>query len=188
VEFLTLANKYSVSLVKDIPMHLFKVNRGKSRILIETLRADWEGMYGENKKIAIQYFSVTYSGAARDKMLRHSRLRQEDRFLVVQDEIVVAVVDSRQDLEALGFLNLFHMKVDADLCILLIPKGALHGFLVFSDTPAILLNFPTCLYDVSDEQHMPYDRFRIKDFDVSMFSWDRVREKFSLKHASNEKS
>ncbi len=181
MEFITLANKDKVSLVKDILVHPLKVNRDESGILIETLRTDWKEIYGENRKFAMQYFSVTARGIARDETVWHFHSQQEDRFLLAQGEIVVAVADYRKDSETFGLLNLFHMKVDIDPYILLIPKSTLHGFLVVSHTPAVLLNFPTLLYNPNEEQRLPYDVAKIKNSEGSLFAWDQVRSEFSLK-------
>lgn len=187
MKFITLANKDSVKLVKDVLMHPLKVNRDVSGILVETLRTDWKGIYGNGREFAMQYFSVTKSGIARDEAVWHYHPQQEDRFLVAQGETIVAIADNRQDSKTFGLLNLFHMKSDTDPYILLIPKGTLHGFLVVSFTPAVLLNFPTRLYNPSEEQRISYEEAKIKESGGSPFSWDHVREEFSLKDASNEK-
>lgn len=181
MEFITLANKNNVKLVKDVLIHPLKVNRDESGILVETLRTDWEGIYGKNREFAMQYFSVTKSGIARDETVWHYHLQQEDRFLVAQGEIIAAVADGRQDSETLGLLNLFHMKADTDPYILLIPKGTLHGFLVVSQTPGVLLNFPTILYNPSEEQRISHEKTGIKNSEGSLFTWDQVRSKFNLK-------
>lgn len=180
MKFITLANKDSVSLVKDVLMYPLKVNRDESGILIETLRTDWEGIYGKGREFSMQYFSVTKSGIARDEKVWHYHPKQEDRFLVAQGEMIVAVVDNRRGSKTFGTLNLFHMKADADPYILLIPKYTLHGFLVVSHTPCVLLNFPTCLYNPSEEKRLPYDRAQIKESDGHLFSWDQVRSQFGL--------
>ena len=188
MEFITLANKGRANLVKDVLMYPLKVNRDESGILIETLRTDSKEIYGKNREFAMQYFSVTESGIARDENVWHFHPTQEDRFVVAQGAIVAAVADNRQNSKTFGFLNLFHMKADIDPYILLIPKGTLHGFLVISHIPAVLLNFPTILYNFNGEQRLPYDRAQIKEFDGSLFSWDHVRKEFSLKTALDEKA
>ena len=178
MEFITLVNKDSVTLVKNVLIHPLKVNRDESGILVETLRTDWKEIYGAGREFAMQYFSVTKPGVARDETVWHYHPQQEDRFLVAQGEIIVAVVDNRQNSKTFGLLNLFHMEADKDPYILLIPKGTLHSFLVVSHTPAVLLNFPTLLYDASEEQRISYDKAQIKESDGSLFSWDHVRSKF----------
>ena len=184
MEFITLANKDSINLVKDVLMHPLKVNRDESGILVEPLRTDWKEIYGEGREFAMQYFSITESGIARDETVWHYHPQQEDRFLVAQGEIIAAVADNRQNSKTFGLLNLFHMRADTDPYILLIPKETLHGFLVVSNTPGVLLNFPTLLYNPNEEQRLPYDRAQIKKSDGSTFSWDQVRKDFSLKDRS----
>ena len=187
MEFITLANKDNVNLVKDVLMYPLKINKDESGILVETLRTDSKGIYGKGREFAMQYFSVTDSGVARDEAVWHCHPQQEDRFLVAQGAIVTAVADNRQNSKTFGLLNLFYMKADEDPYILLIPKETLHGFLVVSNTPAVLLNFPTSLYNLSEEQRLPYDRAQIKESDGYPFSWDQVRKEFSLKNALDEK-
>ena len=187
MEFITLANKDSVNLVKDVLMYPLKVNRDASGVLVETLRADWKGIYGKGREFAMQYFSVTQSGIARDEKVWHYHPQQEDRFLVAQGEIVAAIADNRQNSKTFGILNLFHMKADTDPYMLLIPKETLHGFLVVSHTSAVLLNFPTLLYNPREELRISYDRAQIKESDGSLFAWDQVRKEFSLKDALDEK-
>lgn len=178
--FIALANKDRINLIKDILMYPLKVNKDESGILVEALRTDWKGIYGRGREFAMQYFSVTESGIARDEKVWHSHPHQEDRFLVAQGEIMVAVADNRRDSKTFGVLNLFHMKADTDPYILLIPKGTLHGFLVVSEDPAILMNFPTFLYNPSEEQRISHEEAGIKNSEGSLFSWNQVRKEFKL--------
>lgn len=160
-------------------MHPLKINRDESGILVETLRKDWPVIYGPGREFAMQYYSVTPPGLARDEDVWHCHPTvQEDRFLVISGEIVVAVADWREDSKTKGVLNLFHMKSDTDPYILLIPKNTLHGFMVVSKTPATLLNFPTALYNPEEEKRVPYSEADIKTEDGSTFSWDMVRKLF----------
>lgn len=178
MEFITLVNKNSVNLIKDVLMHPLKVNRDESGILVETLRTDSKEIYGRNREFAMQYFSVTDSGIARDEAVWHYHPHQEDRFLVAQGEIMVAVADNRKGSKTFGVLNLFHMEADMDPYLLLIPKEILHGFLVVSRSPAVLLNFPTGLYNLQEEGRIPYDQAQVRMPDNTLFSWDLVRREF----------
>lgn len=180
MEFITLANKDNVKLIEDVLMHPLKVNRDESGILVETLRTDWGEIYGVGREFKMQYFSVTESGIARDERVWHYHPQQEDRFLVAQGEIITAVADNRRNSKTFGILNLFHMQADLNPYILLIPKGTLHGFLVVSRSPAVLLNFPTRLYNLSEEQRLPYEEAQIKQSGGSLFSWNQVRKEFKL--------
>lgn len=180
MELTTLKNKDSQKLIKDLVIHPLRVNLDETGgILVETLRRDWTDVYGPERDFSMQYFSVTDSGLVRDEDKWHYHPTiQEDRFLVAGGEVVVAVADNREDSETNGLLNLFRMKSDEDPFMVLIPKRTLHGFMVVSKEPAILLNFPTGLYNPSEEMRVPYDEAKVMTSDGILFSWDLVRDMF----------
>jgi len=179
MDLITLENKDSHNLIKDLAIRPLKVNLDETGgILVETLRRDWEDVYGEGREFAMQYFSITPSGLARDEREWHLHQKQEDRFLVVGGEIVVSVADYRKDSETYGELNLFYMQPTVKPYLILIPKGTLHGFMVVGDSDATLLNFPTQVYNPEDELRVPYDQADIKTSDGMPFTWNMVREKF----------
>lgn len=178
MEFITLKNKDNSKLVEGVLMYPLKINQDESGgILVETLRKDWKEIYSEKRQFFMQYYSTTDSGIARDENVWHYHPNyQEDRFLLVQGEIVAAVADIREKSKTKGLLNLFYMRANSDPYILLIPKGTLHGFLVVSKEPAILLNYPTGLYNPKEEGRVPYNKALVKTNDGSIFSWDLVRQ------------
>lgn len=179
MELITLQNYKETQLVDGVVIHPLKVNRDETGVLVETLRTDWHDVYGESG-FAMQYYSVTNPGIARDEAVWHYHpTGQEDRFLVVSGAIVTAVADNREGSSTKDMLNLFHMRPDADPYLLLIPKKTLHGFLVVSETPGILLNFPTRLYDPKEEVRIPHSEAGITLKDGQSFSWDAVRHAFS---------
>ena len=179
MEFITLLNKDKAKLIHDVLLYPLKINKDKSGALVETLRTDWQGIYGLGREFAMQYYSVTPPGIARDEDVWHYHPTvQEDRFLVAQGSIVTAVADNREGSPTYGLLNLFYMRADKDPYILLIPKLTLHGFMVVSSQPAVLLNFPTALYNPKEEDRIPYSKAGIKFSDGSIFSWDKVRKEF----------
>lgn len=176
MDFITLKNKNKNKLIQDVLMHPLKVNKDTSGLLVETLRTDWKEIYGEGRKFAMQYYSVTPNGKARDEDTWHYHLLQEDRFLVVSGAIVTAIADNRQNSSTNGLLNLFYMEAHRDPYILLIPKKTLHGFMVVSKTSATLLNYPTALYNPKDELRITYSKVNIKKSNGSLFSWESVRK------------
>jgi len=180
MEFITLKNKDSVKIIQDVLLYPLTINKDESGgTLVETLRKDWKDIYGPNRDFSMQYYSLTDSGVARDEKVWHLHPNyQEDRFLVVQGEIVTAVADQRENSSTKGLLNLFYMKANEDPYIVLIPKNTLHGFLVVSKLSAILLNFPTGLYNPKEEGRVPYDIAQVKMPDATKFSWDLVRKEF----------
>jgi len=188
MEFITLANKDSVFLIKDVVVHPYNVNEDSSGVLVETMRKDWGDVYGQGREFFMQYYSETASGVARDENIWHYHPTiQDDRFSVIKGEIVVAIGDNRKDSETNGLLNLFYINARKDPYMVLIPRRTLHGFMVVSKEPAILINFPTGLYSLQEEGRVSYEEAQVKMPDSTLFSWDLVREKFPLKGASNEK-
>jgi len=179
IELITLVNKDKTKLIEGVLLYPLKVNRDKSGVLVETLRTDWQGVYGKGREFFMQYYSVTASGIARDEDVWHYHPTvQEDRFLVAQGAIVTAVADNRPNSKTLGLLNLFYMRADVDPYILLIPKNTLHAFLAVSKESAVLLNFPTALYNQKEEIRIPYSEAKIKLSDGRIFSWNLVRKEF----------
>lgn len=179
MEFITLENKNSVKLIKDVVLHPLKVNEDSSGVLVETLRKDWKDIYGPKREFFMQYYSETASGVARDEDVWHFHPNyQEDRFSLVKGEIVVAIADNRKDSSSKGLLNLFYINARKNPYIVLIPKKTLHGFMVVSKEPAILINFPTGLYNPEEEGRIPYDKAQVKLSDERLFNWDLVRKEF----------
>lgn len=168
-------------IINGTILHPYKINSDESGILVETLRTDWEDVINENMPFAMQYYSITQPGVARDENLWHYHPGgQQDRFLVVSGSIVVAVADNEKDSLTYGVLNLFHLDCKKDPYLLVVPKRTLHTFLVSSKEPAILLNFPTKLYDPKEEWRIPFDEAKVVIEDKKLFNWNMVREHFNI--------
>lgn len=180
IELINLKNRDQVNLIRGVLMYPLKVNKDETGILVETLRTDWKEIYGKDREFFMQYFSVTQPGVARDEDVWHSHPTQEDRFIVASGEIITAVADNRNSSPTFGMLNLFNMKAEIDPFILLIPRETLHGFMVVSQLPAVLLNFPTQLYDPSEEKRIDYEKVNVKFPNGAPFSWNEVRKEFKM--------
>ena len=124
---------------------------------------------------------MTESNVARDEDQWHIHPnKQRDRFVVAQGKILVALYDNRKKSSTDGLLNLFLMgelKEDLGYYNLLVPRNVFHCFLVVSKKPAIIMNFPTALYDPKEEGRIKFDQVKLKD--GSFFSWNEIREKFN---------
>ena len=180
MEFITLDNYKTVKLIKDVVVHPYKVNEDESGVLVETLRKDWDDVYGSGREFFMQYYSETPPGLARDETVWHYHPTvQDDRFSVVKGEIVVAIADNREDSETKGLLNLFYINARKNPYLVLIPRRTLHGFMVVSENPAVLINFPTGLYNPKEEGRIPYEEAQIRTEDGELFGWNLVREHFS---------
>lgn len=181
MEFATLKNQKD--LICDVVAYPLKVNCDPRGILVETLKTNWSEVFGENRPFAQNYYSLTESGIARDEKTWHYHPRQEDRFVVIQGDIVVAIYDWCKESSTYGKLNLFKMgesEGEGGQFLLLIPRNTLHGFCVVSKKPAILLNFPTLLYNLEEEGRISHQEAGVKFPDGKPFSWDLVRKVINL--------
>ena len=164
--------------IPGVAIRPLTVNRDPRGTLTELLRADWPDVFGEGLPFAQVYASVTLPGVARDEDRWHLHRRQTDRFVCVAGRIVVAIADARADSPACGSLLLVDLAAAADApapAMVTIPPGTLHGLIALGDAPATLLNFPTRLYDASDEERVPFAEAGVTMGNGTAFSWDGVR-------------
>jgi|SRR3989344_5710574 len=179
MKFITINNKDEEKIIKDVVLHPYKVNEDSSGVLVETLRKDWDDVYSDGREFSMQYYSETPSGVARDEDVWHYHPTvQDDRFSVVRGEIVVAVADNREDSPTNGLLNLFQINARRDPYMILIPRRTLHGFMVVSGEPAILINFPTGLYNPKEEGRISFLEALVKLPNGNTFSWELARKEF----------
>lgn len=164
------------TLIKDVVIYPLKVNQDKRGTLVESLKINWPEVFNEKTRPFTQcYYSITKPGVARDEDRWHYHHQQEDRFVVVKGDIVVAMYDWRKDSPTYGVLNLFPMgesQGDNNQYLLLIPINVLHCFKNISQKEAVLLNFPTRLYDQKDEKRIAFKE--VKLVDNSFFNWSRL--------------
>jgi dTDP-4-dehydrorhamnose 3,5-epimerase len=179
---ITLSNKDQHSLIHDLVIKPLKVNRDPRGTLTEALKTTWEDVYNSNDLPFTQmYFSTTDPGVARDIDRWHYHPGgQQDRFGIISGDIIVALFDNRQNSPTFQTLNLFLMgksQGDNGQYLLLIPSQTLHCYLVVSDKPATMINFPNRLYDPQEEQRIPFVDILLPD--KQPFSWDKVKQSYS---------
>jgi dTDP-4-dehydrorhamnose 3,5-epimerase len=150
---------------------------------METLRKDDRSVDGA--RFAMSYTSVTVPGEFRDRDRWHVHRIQSDRFVVPLGEMILALYDGRNLSPTFQRLELVEMRgaslaetshpVRRDLPAHLvpIPPGVYHCIGNLSPEPYVLVNFPTELYDSTDEGRVPFDQVRIPALGRS-FSWDLV--------------
>jgi len=177
----TLDKLKNFPLIKDVVVKPLKVNRDKRGILVETLKKEWKDVFN-NKELSFaqNYYSITDPGVARDENQWHVHpTKQMDRFVVMKGDIVVVLCDWRKNSPTYQYMNWFKMgesNGDNGQYLLLVPINVLHCFIVVGKKPAILMNFPTQLYDPKEEGRVFFKDVKLKD--GSYFSWDLV----SLRH------
>jgi dTDP-4-dehydrorhamnose 3,5-epimerase len=178
---INLNNFQSVDLIHDVIIHPLKVNRDPRGTLTEGLKTTWTDVYeAEQMPFAQMYFSTTDPWVARDEGKWHYHPGgQQDRFGVIRGDIVVAIYDHRDDSSTKGRLNLFHMGEslgDDGQYLLGVPQRSYHGYVVVSDSQATMFNFPTRLYDPSEEVRVPMAETPLAD--GSIFSYEPVAQLF----------
>lgn len=167
--------------IAGVTLRPLTVNRDPRGTLTELLRADWAGVFGEEMPFAQVYASVTVPGIARDEDRWHVHERQTDRFVVLSGTIVVAIADARPGSPDEGRLVLVAMQAEDDApapFMVTVPPGTLHGLIAVGERPAMLLNFPTRLWDASDEGRVAFADAGIRLPGGEPFTWDVVRQAF----------
>ncbi len=166
-----------------VSLRALKVNRDPRGTLTELLRSDWDGVYSQDMPFAQTYVSVTRPGIARDEDRWHVHERQTDRFVVLAGTIVVAIADARPGSPTEGRLLLALMDAEEDApapYLLTVPPGTLHGLIALGDGPAMLQNYPTNLWDASDEGRIDFAEAGVALPDGTLFSWDLLRAAFPV--------
>jgi dTDP-4-dehydrorhamnose 3,5-epimerase len=164
--------------IAGVALRELRVNRDPRGTLTELLRADWPDLFGEALPFAQVYTSTTAPGVARDEDRWHVHRQQTDRFYCLAGRIVVAIADARAESPTRGRLMLVELAAGVDApapLVVTIPPGTLHGFVVTSDTPAILMNFPNRLYDPGDEGRVPFADAGVTLPDGRPFGYEPVR-------------
>lgn len=176
IDLFTLAKKDSYPLIKEVVVYPLKINQDERGILVESLKINWPEVFDAQKRPFTQcYYSITNPGAARDIDRWHYHHQQEDRFVVIKGEMVVALYDWRQDSPTYGSLNLFSMgepRAEKGQYLLLIPINVLHCFKNIGQKEVVLLNFPTRLYDPAEEKRIAFKEVKLSD--ASFFDWAQL--------------
>jgi dTDP-4-dehydrorhamnose 3,5-epimerase len=171
------------SPLPGVELRALRINRDPRGTLTELLRSDWPDVFGDDLPFAQAYASVTAPGIARDDDRWHVHRLQTDRFLCLSGRIVVPIADARPDSPTRGKLVLIELAASADApapLLVTVPPGTLHGLIATSAEPAMLLNFPTRLYDASDEGRVPFADAGIELAAALPFSYDLLRAYYGV--------
>ena len=146
-------------MIDGIELKHLQVNADERGSLMEIWRDDWEFCGGEDAP-AMSYVSITYPGIVR-AWHRHER-GQVDYFVVVDGKIKVGVYDNREWSSTQGELDTYIIG-EGNKRVIKMPGDCWHGFKALGDERAMLINFPSKLYNYTDpdEERLPYDTDRI---------------------------
>ncbi|MEW6227343.1 MAG: dTDP-4-dehydrorhamnose 3,5-epimerase family protein [Bacillota bacterium] len=119
--------------------------------LMEMLRSDWP----EFDRFGQSYVTACYPGVVK---AWHYHSKQWDHFVCVSGMAKVVLFDSRQDSPTCGQVNEFHLG-HLNPVLVKIPPLVYHGFTAEGGETALIVNFPTELYNYQepDESRLPYD-------------------------------
>jgi dTDP-4-dehydrorhamnose 3,5-epimerase len=138
-------------VIEGVAVRELRKNADDRGFLMEVLRSDWGDVF---RKFGQAYVSKNYPGVIR---AWHFHNRQWDLFVCVAGMIKVVLYDGREGSPTRTRVDEFVVGDDRPLAIL-IPPGVLHGYQTLGVEPALLLNFPTELYEGrSDELRLPHD-------------------------------
>ena len=137
-----------ISGVKARKLRLTPDDRGW---LMELLRSDWE----EFEKFGQAYVTTCYPGVVK---AWHYHKGQADHFTCLGGVAKLALYDPRKDSPTKGMVNEFYLGT-LNPVLLKIPRLGYHGFAAVGSEMAVIVNFPTALYNYEkpDESRAPYD-------------------------------
>jgi len=138
-------------MIEGVETHDLHVNADERGHLVEIFREDWEIF---DPDPAMTYYSLSYPGVVR-AWHRHTR-GQVDHFACLSGRIKVGIYDDREHSATRKEVDEFVIG-EQNQVLIRIPGDCWHGFKVIGSEQAILINFPTNLYDydVPDEERLP---------------------------------
>ncbi|AEG59397.1 dTDP-4-dehydrorhamnose 3,5-epimerase family protein [Desulforamulus ruminis] len=138
-------------LIKDVLTKKLQVIPDDRGYLMEMLRADWPEFMN---------FSQAYVTACYPHIIKawHYHQKQWDHFVCLSGMAKVVLYDDREGSPTRGTVNVFHLG-NLNPLLLRIPPLVYHGFTTAGNQPALIVNFPTELYNYQepDEHRLPYN-------------------------------
>ncbi len=152
--------------------------------LMETLRSDDRTVDGA--RFRMSYTSLTVPGQFRDVDRWHVHRVQTDRFVVLLGEMTLALLDTRSGSPTEGWLDVVRFPGvpweapssdparELPAHLVPIPPGVLHSLGNLASRPFLYQNYPSELYDPSDEGRIPFASVPVASIG-GPFSWDLLR-------------
>lgn len=130
------------------PLRVIPDERG---FLMEMLRSDDEIF----ERFGQSYITACYPGVVKGW---HYHKKQTDHFVCVKGMAKVVLYDSREDSPTYRQVQEFFIG-ERNPVLLKIPRLVMHGFKAIGTEMAMIINFPTELYNYSepDEYRVPWD-------------------------------
>lgn len=127
--------------------------------MTEVLRADWPEFVRFGQAIV----TVNEPDVIRGW---HWHERQTDVIVVARGQVLLPLYDGREGSATRGAI--WHRVAEGLSFALFVPPGVYHGYKTIGPEPAVVLNFPSEVYDAArpDEYRVPHDDPAIG------FDWD----------------
>jgi len=140
-----------LDLIKDAVVKQLKIIPDDRGYLMEMMRKDWP----EFMQFAQSYMTACYPGVYK---AWHYHKKQYDHFVCISGMAKVVLFDPRPDSPTRGKVNVFHIG-QLNPILLRIPPFVYHGFTAEGGQTAIIVNYPTELYNYAepDEYRLPYN-------------------------------
>ncbi|MFZ5648398.1 MAG: dTDP-4-dehydrorhamnose 3,5-epimerase family protein [Bacillota bacterium] len=151
-----------MELIKDVLVKQLKLIPDERGFLMEIMRTDWP----EFMQFAQSYVTACYPGIFK---AWHYHKKQWDHLACVEGMVRLVLYDDRDGSPTAGKINIFHMG-RLNPVLVRIPPLVYHGFAAEGDRTALLVNFPTELYNHKepDEFRLPYNHPSIP------YDWEAV--------------
>jgi len=145
--------------ISGVKVHQLRLITDERGWLMEMLRSDWEIF----ERFGQAYVTTCYPGVVK---AWHYHKLQTDHFTCVHGVAKLALYDPREDSPTHGMINEFYIG-PLNPTLIKIPPLVYHGFTAVGNDMAMIVNFPTELYNYKDP-----DEFRISYDDVSIpYRW-----------------
>lgn len=149
-----------MELIKDVVVKQLKIIPDDRGFLMEMMRRDWP----EFMNFAQSYLTACYPGVYK---AWHYHKKQYDHFVCPWGMVKVALYDPRPESPTKGAINVFHMG-NLNPILLRIPPLVYHGFTAEAGQLAMIVNYPTELYNYKEP-----DEYRLAYNDPSIpYDWE----------------
>jgi len=151
-----------VDLIKDVLVRQLKIFPDERGFLMEMLRTDWP----EFMEFTQSYITACYPGVYK---AWHYHKKQWDHFVCLGGMSRIVLYDARTESPTFGKVNTFHLG-HLNPILLRIPPLVYHGFTAEGQQTALMVNFPTQLYNYKDP-----DEFRAPHNDPAIpYDWEAI--------------
>jgi dTDP-4-dehydrorhamnose 3,5-epimerase len=159
-------HRVDIALIEGVMVKELRILPDALGYLMEVLRADDFGFFGDDAPFGQAYITCVYPGVVK---AWHAHSAQTDRFSCISGTARLVLYDGRPGSPTHGSVNQFIIG-NLSPRLVLIPAGVQHGFAALGAEPALVLNIPTGTYDYTHPDELRLDPY---ENDIP-FDWKRV--------------